>query len=85
MHISVQCNRCTVHYLSNKTEDYFTVTAVRVSYIVHTLGPNFTCVCVSIVLRMEKTCNAHVSKSQEIELSWKIFKAEGRMGGTNDC
>ena len=36
----LQCNRCTVHYLSNKTEDYVTVKAWG--------GVEFLCVCVCV-------------------------------------
>ena len=67
MHIHVKCIWCTVHYLRNKTEDYVTVTAVRVSYIAQTMGSNFMCVCVcvcvcvcfSIVLCKHTPCRAH--------------------------
>jgi len=77
----LQCNRCTVHYLSNKTEDYVTVKAWG--------GVEFLCVCVcvcvcaracgSAVLCMQRSCSVHVSERQ-IELRWKNVNAKGRRG-----
>ena len=78
MRISVQCNMCAVHYLSNKSEDYVTVTAVDVSYVADTLGSNFVRVlkCPSYAEALKGSGN----KESKVRTELEFVKAEDKMG-----